>query len=365
MRIVFILEYYEPHIGGVEQLFSCLANALIAGSPQRTTQVVVVTSRYRKDLPVNEIKNHGLTIIRVGRNRFWFTVYAFLEAVKQVRVADLVHTTSYNAALPAYVAARICHKPIVITFHEFWGKLWFTLPYMNQIQRLGYALFEKLIVKLRFDCVVGVSDFTVEALKKQTSQKVVRIYNGLDYASFSPAKAPDQARAFTFSFFGRAGSSKGLDLLLPAAEKFLKHHPEAVFQLIMPEDNTKAFCAVKSLIDKFEAKAQLKVYYNLDRKSLLETISAGHCVVIPSYSEGFCFAAAETIAMEIPVISSGKGALPEVVSGRYIQLEQHSVAGLVDALVKASQKQWAQTDVRHFHLNETIEAYLKLYNEVL
>lgn len=365
MRIVFILEYYEPHIGGVEQLFSGLANALIAGSPQRKTQVVVVTSRYRKNLPVNEIMDNGLTIIRVGRNRFWFTVYAFLEAVKQVRIADLVHTTSYNAALPAFFAARICHKPIVITFHEFWGKLWFTLPYMNQIQRIGFALFEKLIVKLRFDCFVGVSDFTVEALKKQTRQKVVRIYNGLDYALFSPAKAPEQAQAFTFSFFGRAGSSKGLDLLLPAAEKFLKHHREAVFQLIMPVDNTRAFSEVKRMIDKFASKDQLKVFYNLDRKSLLETISAGHCVVIPSYSEGFCFAAAETIAMGVPVISSGKGALPEVVSGRYIQSEQHTVEGLVDALENARQEQWTQTDVRHFHLNDTIEAYLRLYNEVL
>ena len=56
----------------------------------------------------------------------------------------------------------------------------------------------------------------------------------------------------------------------------------------------------------------------LNRDDLSKTISKTNCILIPSYSEGFCFSAAESIGLKIPIISSNKGALKEVVSGKHI-----------------------------------------------
>ena len=56
---------------------------------------------------------------------------------------------------------------------------------------------------------------------------------------------------------------------------------------------------------------------------------------MPSYSEGFCFTAAEAVAMKIPLIHSGKGALKEVVAGKQLTMEEFSAQGLAQAMKKA------------------------------
>ena len=100
-------------------------------------------------------------------------------------------------------------------------------------------------------------------------------------------------------------------------------------------------------------------------KNLKKEIRASHCVVIPSYSEGFCFAAVETIALGTPLISSDQTALKEVVCGQFIKMDHFSVDGLVSAMEKAKQGQWEKTPVKKFELKETIKQYTQLYEQVL
>ncbi len=44
-------------------------------------------------------------------------------------------------------------------------------------------------------------------------------------------------------------------------------------------------------------------------------IKAADCVIVPSLAEGFGFAAAETCAMDVPLVATNTTSLPEVVSG--------------------------------------------------
>ena len=53
MKILFILELYYPNIGGIEKLFKSLAETL-AGQGH---EVTVITTRFRKDLPLRESLN--------------------------------------------------------------------------------------------------------------------------------------------------------------------------------------------------------------------------------------------------------------------------------------------------------------------
>jgi glycosyltransferase involved in cell wall biosynthesis len=360
MKIVIVVEHFRPYVGGVEQLFGSLADALIAHGHE----LVVVTSRYRADLPKKELSGK-LKILRTGRNRFWFTFFGLWTMLREVRTCDLVHTTSYNAALPAWLAARLCNKPVIVTFHEFWGKLWFTLPYMNRFQRPLYYVFEQLLVRLNFNVFVGVSNHTSSMLLRNTRQEVTRIYNGLDYEEFAGRNKNYTNNPFTFAFFGRAGSSKGLDLLMPAAEVYMDKDIEARFCLIVPRHNTEAFRHTEKMIRLFRHKERLDVFHNLDRSAVFEKIQQADCVVIPSYNEGFCFAAAEAVALGLPVISSGRGALPEVVGGKFIHLSSLAVPCLVDALSQAKQGMWQEKQPVQFHLADTVKEYIYLYNQII
>lgn len=360
MRILFILELYYPNIGGIEKLFKTLAEKLV----EEGHSVKVITTRFRKDLPTHEIIN-GVEIKRLKiRSRFLFTFFGIFGMMKEAKNCDIIHTTSYNAALPARLAGCFAHKKVLITFHEAWGTLWFKLPYVGFLSKRLYYVYEWFILQLDFYRFIAVSDYTAESLNRLgvKKDKIIRIYNGLDYNDFESAvyTPPEQ---FTFTYFGRLGISKGLDLILGAAPAFLAENPDAHLQMIIP-DRPKSFLKkIKKELQKIP-RERYTLHHNLSYDELQETLLNSTCIMIPSYSEGFCFAAAETIALGIPLISSGQGALDEVVSGKYITMDSQDTEGLLMALGKAYSGDWKETPIKRFHFDDTVKAYLNLYGEV-
>jgi len=55
----------------------------------------------------------------------------------------------------------------------------------------------------------------------------------------------------------------------------------------------------------------------VSRSELPSYIAASDCIVVPSLSEGFGFAAAESCAMGKLIVASNVASLPEVVSGKF------------------------------------------------
>jgi glycosyltransferase involved in cell wall biosynthesis len=361
MKILFVLELYYPNIGGIEKLFKTLAERLA----MEGHQVTVITTRFRKDLPLKEIRN-GVTIRRLRiSSRFMFTFFGVFGILREARRSDIIHTTSFNAAFPARLAGWLTGRKVIITFHEAWGRLWFRLPFAGYLYKRLYFIYEWLILKLRFNRYVAVSDYTAESLVRLgvSRKRITRIYNGLDYGNYDSDRMqpPDH---FTFTYFGRLGISKGLDLLLQVAPSFLDAHPEAHLKLIFPRHPAGLYRRILGLLDKIPGN-RYTLLHHLDESTLKQELKKSSCVVIPSYSEGFCFAAAEASALGIPIVSSGKGALPEVVSGKHIVMNAQSVRGLREALEKAYHNDWTDIPVKTFPLDETLNDYLKLYQEYL
>jgi len=357
MKILFILELYYPNIGGIEKLFKSLAETL-AGQGH---EVTVITTRFRKDLPLRESLN-GVKIKRLKfSSRFMFTFFGVFSMLKDARHCDIIHTTSYNAAFPARVAGLISRKKVIITFHEVWGKLWFRLPFIHSVSKSLFYLYEQFILRLGFYRYVAVSDYTRQCLLRSgiKNTRIVRIYNGLDYSAYEPgAFAPPEN--FVFTYFGRLGISKGLDLILDASAAFLKDHPEAQLKLIIPRTPARLFNKIKNLLKNLP-EGRYTLLHHLNETDLRHQLQHSSCIMIPSYSEGFCFAAAESIAMGIPLISSGKGALKEVVSGKHIVMESQDSKGLSDALEKACRNEWIDMPVKEFPFEDTLAEYTRLY----
>ena len=358
MKILFVLEHFYPYIGGAESLFWELATALA----RQGQEVGVVTTRFRPDLPREETLQ-GVKVYRVDcRNRYLFSFFSLPVILSRLKHYDLVHTTSYNAALPAWLAARIGRKPVVVTFHEAWGKLWWKLPFANFPQRLAFYCWEQLLLRLPFRRFIAVSDFTKQELIRQgvKADIIERIYNGLDYKEFD-AYTHQPPPVFTYAYFGRLGMSKGLDLLLPAAREMAQSHPESRLKLIVPTYPEAMYRWVMDQIQSYGLEEHVMLRHDLPKSELLEEISGSSCVVIPSYSEGFCFVAAEAVALGVPVISSQKGALAEVVGGAYLPLAEMSAPALAEALRQAYAGNWQGKPQLQFPLSGSVEAYLRLY----
>lgn len=361
MKILFILEYYYPNIGGVEKLFKHLTESLA----QNNHEILVITSRFDKNLTKNETIN-GVKIKRLNlKNRFLFTFFSIFSIVKYAKEYDLIHTTSYNAALPAWIAAKIFGKRSVITFHEVWGDLWVKLPYLSRAQKILFSYYEKLILKLKFDYYISVSEFTKNELIAAgiNPQKIIKIYNGISKNEYKPLtnNAPQK---FTFTYFGRLGVSKGLDLILPAAKMFLKNHPNSLFKFIIPKTPKILYEKILREVQNLDSKENIKLMHHLSFEKLSEEVSKSSCVLIPSYSEGFCFTAVEATALGVPVISSGLGALKETVSGKFILLSEHTAQGLFMALEQAHKGQFQYKKEKKFTFEESLKHYIEFYNQL-
>ena len=94
MNILFVVENYYPHIGGVETLFKGLTEGLAALGHQ----ITVVTHRM-KDTKKSETIN-GVKIYRVScfQSRYLFTVLCLPKVLVLSKKADIIHTSTYTAS---------------------------------------------------------------------------------------------------------------------------------------------------------------------------------------------------------------------------------------------------------------------------
>ena len=210
-----------------------------------------------------------------------------------------------------------------------------------------------------------MSDATKKNLIKQgvSPKKIKRIYNGVVYQNIDKWKIP-QFNQFTFTFMGRLGVSKGIDLLIPAAKRFVKAHPNSLFQLITPFTKSPLHQKISKLISEQNFGSQIAWHKNIEGKALKDHLKISNCVLIPSYSEGFCFVAAEAISMGIPIISSNQYALKEVVSGKFIKMKTLNSKAIYESLCLAFENKFDENEVKKFPLEESLKEYLKLYDSI-
>jgi glycosyltransferase involved in cell wall biosynthesis len=270
--------------------------------------------------------------------------------------------------LPAFFAGLLSRKKTYITFHEYWGDLWFNLPFFGKLSLWLHFLFEKLLVKVPFYRFIAVSEFTKESLIGcgVNPSKIIRIYNGIDYTDWTiypNQKEQVRARQYQFIYFGRLGISKGLEILLEATS--LLRVEQSKFRLVLVVSTTPASLLreIKSMIKEYDLHSCVRIFHHLSKPELIEKITQSDAVVIPSYSEGFCYAAVESVALGMPVISSGRGALPEVVSGKFITLDRLGATELYQAMKKSMIDDWSESEIKKFTLKDTVDQYIALYQK--
>lgn len=358
MRILFVLENYYPHIGGVETLFKNLCESLVAAGHE----IEVITTQKSKQDSRNENLN-GVQINRLPyNNRYLFTFFAFFPIFRKCGQFDLIHTTSYNAGLPAWFAGFFRRKKVLITFHEVWGDLWYELPFMSKPGQFLHKLFEKLLLRLNFEKYIAVSKSTASQLEKYgvADARIVTIYNGLNYEEFNHRNIPEK-QLHTFTYFGRLGMSKGIEIVIGAAQLLKESALPAQVQMILPTEPAHFLSTIKSLIQEKGLTDFITLKHNLPFDKLKDEIASSHAILLPSYSEGFCFAAVESMALKTPIISSHRGALGEVVGGQYLKMADLTPEALFDCMKLALESKWLEKPIQKFQLKDTVNNYMELY----
>lgn len=356
MKILFITDFFYPHIGGVEKLFTSLAARLV----EKGNEVTYITWRHDKRLQKEELFS-GISIIRISSpTRMLFPFIALPKLIKEARKSDLIHTSTYSSAIGAWIAARLTGKKVIVTVHEVWGNLWKQLPFLTKFEKTVFKLLETTMLRLKFDRYIAVSNSTREALIQLNiaAEKVKMIYNGIENNLPTWGKPEGQ---FTFTFFGRAGVSKGIDILIDAATKISEYFTEVKFKFIVSPQHTKVSRFIQEATSSGVLSKSATLFSDLSKKDLLNELLSSHCIIIPSICEGFGFTAAEASAMSIPIISSGKGSLPEVVSGKVIEMKEYSSTGLFEAMKAALNNEFIDVNKKEFKVDAFVLNHLEMY----
>ncbi len=329
-HILFVLEFFFPHVGGLETLFQHLAEGLV----QHGYRVTVVTLW----LPGTNKREtrEGIEIVRVKTpgfaQRYLFMLYALPMAVRKARIADLIHTTTYNAALPAWLASRIARCPAIITVHEVFAEQWQQLPGLNPLLGYAFRAFEWAILHLPFAHFIGDSNFTARRLRQRMhipAHKVSTVYPAVDYDFWDRARherrvlteeVPGLADGPAYLYFGRAGLSKGLGYLIEAARIIQRARPDSHGVFILARDPLAPYERALRQLARYGLTEHVIVLDPVPRAELPGYLLAADCVVVPSISEGFGYAAVEAATLGCPVVTTTGHSVEEVLpdSARFV-----------------------------------------------
>lgn len=373
MRILFVLENYIPHIGGVEVVFKNLCEGLA----KLGHKVDVVTHRLKGTKRFEVI--NGVNVYRVNcfHSRYWFTFLSIPKVLKLAKKADLMHTTTFNGAFPAWFVSKLLKKKCIITVHEVWVGKWNKLTEMSWLNAKIHDFLERFIYLLSFDKYIGVSKSTQKQLLEVgvKMDKTVVIYNGVNYGYWNPKRYNEEdirkrlglKKNFIYLFTGRPGVSKGLEYLIKAVSLISKKIPNSKFLAIVSRDKAyeKRYKYIVKLIRKLGVEDRVVLHDPVPYKKLPSYVKAADCVVVPSLSEGFGFAAAEACAMGKPVVASNTASLPEVVSGKYVLVKPKSSDGIGKGVEMIYNNKCVKTKLKKFEVKDNIKNYLDVYKKLI
>lgn len=373
-KILYILDYYLPHCGGVETVFE----QIITRTLSKGKKVIILTSQFDKGLPTYE-KNSNLEIYRVGSGRLSFFLMAFIRGVQLLSKENIkfIHTSTYTGAIPAALLARYFGKKILLTVHEVFAQLWY--QYKPWRSAWIYHLFERMIFQMPIDIFHCVSRYTLNAVRLIygiSDHKLKLIYNGVDQDFWSPslvsqAEKNQISEHFSLSgyrnllYFGHTGKSKGIDFLIKAIPSLLQTHPD--LQIILNFIPSKRQSHILQMLTEqlsilpSDQSVRVRIHYGLAKTQLRALVATVDAVIAPSLSEGFGSVHSEVCAMHTPLITTNISAIPEVVSGSTVLIAPSSVAEILNGVKKIKKADFSPLATPEFDWQKQYDQLWQLY----
>ncbi len=372
MKVLFVLDYFPPHIGGAETLFDNMTKEL-----SRLGVEVSILTQKLPGTKAFEI-SHNRRIYRIySPIRHAFAAAAARKCIQLANNSDIVHAATLGGLAAVALVAKLIKKPVVATIFEVWGSLFLKLQ-KPPLSVINYATENASLNSYKNRFCVAISRSTKNALVKKgfDEKKVFVVYPGIDRKLFNPrAAASLRSKKPTILFFGRPGIAKGVNYLVKALPIIKIKLPDARLMLLLSKKPETEYKKTISLVAKLNLSDSVKFLDPRLVGQLPGIIKSADVCVVPSISEGFGFSAAESAACGTPVIASKAGSLPEIVKNGYNGLlsEPANPQSIAKNVIKVlSDKKLRRRlaangpgSVKMFRWDKAAREYLKIYKSVL
>ena len=340
MNILLLSQFFSTTRGGGEYVFSLIAKNLAKNG----NKVFVITNKI-KDENYKDVDN--LKIIFVPPtlqykgglppgflDNIRYTTNAIrkgLEIIKQEKI-DIIHSNNFAPTLAGSILSSLTSKPHITTVHDIFslcGKnYWKQWGAQSDVSRINVWLapfFEKLMIKLRHDCIHTVSEATRDDLLKFGAIKPIHVIHNAIESSTTHNKTVNPLQ---FIYIGRLVFYKNIEVVIKAIEIARKTEPNIKLVIVGSGPHKKSLeDLVKNL--NLQQNIEFKGYVSSEEKSRI--ISESNALVFPSLCEGFGLVILESFDQSRPVLVSNTRPMSDIVT--------HQTNGLV--IDSHDENQWA------------------------
>jgi glycosyltransferase involved in cell wall biosynthesis len=285
----------------------------------RDPKLFDIVEFYRND--IRALRDHGFDVV---------TARSFGEIPPR---ADLYFTWWWGPGAIALAKSVPSGRPNIFT-----GTLQLD-PTIGWWRELG--LPRQLVVRacLRLASAnLATCDVELGYLRQLGAPRAERVYPGLDFAQYRPGSSPHATREklvlsvshLTAENVGR----KRLTTVIRAVPAVLARHPDARFVMVGQHDT--GYATLAALAKELGVSHAVRFPGRVSLEEKLALYQDARVFAQPTIYEGFGVAHAEAMAAGLPVITSPRGAIPEVVGdcGRYVEPDDASgMAGQICALL--------------------------------
>jgi len=303
MKFLFIYDCLFPEtVGGVEHRNFRLARALadlghkvaLAGwgdvDPPAHPNVTILRLPLRAKLHDADGKRGLLPTLR----------FALSVLTLDLRSYDVVETANipYLHLFPLALTCRRARKPLIVTWHEYFGPLW--KSYKSPLTAPFFALVESLAARLG-SFAVAVSSLTAQRLAKaRDAQTIPLLPNGVDLEDIASAAQNPATGVPPLLYAGRLIPEKRVDLLLRAVALLSPTNDAPLLGIIgLGPDNAR----LEALAHALNLQNKVRFYGRVPESAdVLRLLAGTRIAVQPSAREGFGLFPLEAMALGLPVV---------------------------------------------------------------
>jgi glycosyltransferase involved in cell wall biosynthesis len=257
-----------------------------------------------------------------------------------IRQFDVIETANipYTHVIPLAILCRLAGKPLIVTWHEYWGAYWRT--YVGPVKAPFFAGLEWITAQLGRS-VTSVSALTANRLRARRlgASDVPIVPCGIALDRIRSATAGAKRDRTTLVYAGRLIPEKRLDLAIDSLRYTKRSRP--ILKIIGDGPDgprLKALVRERGLNDRVQFVGRLASPDEVWRE-----IACARVAVQPSAREGFGMFPLEAMACGTPVVccQSPESAVPDLIGdgerGYCAPATPASLAEKIDTLMESDE----------------------------
>jgi alpha-1,6-mannosyltransferase len=341
LKCLDITTFFGETTGGIRTYL--LEKAKYVARRPDLTQVVVIPARHDSFIEEGHTRWHRLAGIPIPTQAPYRAMLSTrkIRAIFEQERPDIIEVGSpWLVPWLTRRAARSLTVPLVWFYHTNFPRIISPRPDQDgMLRRSTGRLADRYVATLSgiFHSAIGASEVAVDALRRAGFPHVERIPLGVDLVHFHPGRRAwaDQTRALhglppgpLAIYAGRMAREKELELVLdawPTVEQ------ATGATLVMVGDGPSR----QHYRQRCTARNVVWLPYEKDRDRLANLLAAADVYLAPGPAETFGLSALEAMASGLPLISSDRGAVRELVesSGAGVVNPEPRAAAMADSIV--------------------------------